>query len=115
MYSKYPIAPPAIDGWTTLRVAPLIDTLSRSGEAIALTTDSSILTAVGNDYGYDRIFARQVEALPCAARRSRRGVALWPTSFLKTSTNAERNACFTLRISTRSTNGRGASAIGSRP
>jgi D-sedoheptulose 7-phosphate isomerase len=31
--------------------------------AIALTTDSSIMTAVGNDYGYDRIFARQVEAL----------------------------------------------------
>jgi D-sedoheptulose 7-phosphate isomerase len=31
--------------------------------AIALTTDSSILTAVGNDYGYDYIFARQVEAL----------------------------------------------------
>ena len=31
--------------------------------AIALTTDSSILTAIGNDYGYDRIFARQVEAL----------------------------------------------------
>ena len=31
--------------------------------AIALTTDSSILTAVGNDYGYDRVFARQIEAL----------------------------------------------------
>lgn len=31
--------------------------------AIALTTDTSILTAVGNDYGFDRIFARQVEAL----------------------------------------------------
>lgn len=31
--------------------------------AIALTTDTSILTAVGNDYGYERIFARQVEAL----------------------------------------------------
>lgn len=31
--------------------------------AIALTTDSSILTAIGNDYGYERIFARQVEAL----------------------------------------------------
>lgn len=31
--------------------------------AIALTTDSSILTAIGNDYGYDRVFARQVEAL----------------------------------------------------
>ena len=31
--------------------------------AIALTTDTSILTAVGNDYGYDQIFRRQVEAL----------------------------------------------------
>ena len=31
--------------------------------AIALTTDSSILTAVGNDYGFDQIFARQVQAL----------------------------------------------------
>src|SRR3954470_20611158 len=31
--------------------------------AIALTTDSSILTAISNDYGYDRVFARQVEAL----------------------------------------------------
>jgi D-sedoheptulose 7-phosphate isomerase len=31
--------------------------------AIALSTDSSILTAVGNDYGYERVFARQVEAL----------------------------------------------------
>ncbi|WP_408611832.1 D-sedoheptulose-7-phosphate isomerase [Falsiroseomonas oryzae] len=31
--------------------------------AIALTTDTSILTAIGNDYGYDRVFARQVEAL----------------------------------------------------
>jgi phosphoheptose isomerase len=31
--------------------------------AIALTTDTSILTAVGNDYGFDQIFARQVEAL----------------------------------------------------
>lgn len=31
--------------------------------AIALTTDSSILTAVGNDYGYDQVFVRQVRAL----------------------------------------------------
>jgi len=31
--------------------------------AIALTTDSSILTAVGNDYGYECVFARQIEAL----------------------------------------------------
>jgi len=34
--------------------------------AIALTTDSSILTALGNDYGYDMIFSRQVEALGVA-------------------------------------------------
>ncbi len=31
--------------------------------AIALTTDSSILTAIGNDYSYDNVFERQVEAL----------------------------------------------------
>jgi D-sedoheptulose 7-phosphate isomerase len=31
--------------------------------AIALTTDSSALTAVGNDYGFERVFSRQVEAL----------------------------------------------------
>ena len=31
--------------------------------AIALTTDTSILTAIGNEYGYDYVFARQVEAL----------------------------------------------------
>ncbi len=31
--------------------------------AIALTTDSSILTAVGNDYGFDYIFSRQVRGL----------------------------------------------------
>src|ERR1700677_3157577 len=31
--------------------------------AVALTTDSSILTAIGNDYSYDNVFERQVEAL----------------------------------------------------
>jgi D-sedoheptulose 7-phosphate isomerase len=31
--------------------------------AIALTTDTSILTAIGNDYGYEHSFERQVEAL----------------------------------------------------
>lgn len=31
--------------------------------AIALTTDSSALTAIGNDFGFDRLFARQIEAL----------------------------------------------------
>jgi len=31
--------------------------------AIALTTDTSILTAAGNDYGFDHLFSRQLEAL----------------------------------------------------
>jgi D-sedoheptulose 7-phosphate isomerase len=31
--------------------------------AIALTTDSSALTAIGNDFGFEEVFARQVEAL----------------------------------------------------
>ena len=31
--------------------------------SIAMTTDTSILTAIGNDYGYERVFQRQVEAL----------------------------------------------------
>lgn len=30
--------------------------------AIALTTDTSMLTAIGNDYGFDKIFSRQIEA-----------------------------------------------------
>ena len=35
----------------------------RALPAIAITTDSSLLTAAGNDIGFDEIFARQVEAL----------------------------------------------------
>lgn len=35
----------------------------RALPAIALTTNSSIITAIGNDYGYDMVFARKVEAL----------------------------------------------------
>ena len=31
--------------------------------AIALSTDTSILTAIGNDYGFDAVFRRQIEAL----------------------------------------------------
>ena len=31
--------------------------------SIAITTDTSILTAIGNDYGFDKLFSRQVEAL----------------------------------------------------
>lgn len=30
--------------------------------ALALTTDTSILTAIGNDYGYEKVFSRQIEA-----------------------------------------------------
>lgn len=38
--------------------------LERRGlPAIALTTDTSILTAIGNDYGFEQVFRRQVEAL----------------------------------------------------
>lgn len=40
--------------------------LERGGlPAIALTVNSSVLTALANDYGYDMVFARQVEALGC--------------------------------------------------
>src|SRR2546427_1281484 len=35
----------------------------RALPAIALTTDTSLLTACGNDLGFDEIFARQIEAL----------------------------------------------------
>ncbi len=35
----------------------------RALPAIALSTDTSILTAIGNDYGFERAFVRQVEAL----------------------------------------------------
>ena len=35
----------------------------RGYPAVALTTDSSALTSIGNDYGFDHIFARQLQAL----------------------------------------------------
>ena len=54
--------------------------------AIALTTDSSILTAVGNDYAFDNIFARQVEAL------ARPGDVLWLFSTSGNSANVLRAA-----------------------
>lgn len=41
--------------------------LDRPGlPAIALTTDTSILTAIGNDYGYEKVFERQLQALGMA-------------------------------------------------
>jgi len=39
------------------------ETQRRALPAIALTTDTSALTAIGNDFGYEQVFARQVEAL----------------------------------------------------
>lgn len=39
------------------------ETERRALAAVALTTDSSTLTSIANDYSYDRIFSRQVEAL----------------------------------------------------
>jgi D-sedoheptulose 7-phosphate isomerase len=35
----------------------------RAAAVVALTTDGALMTAVGNDYGFDRVFARQIEAL----------------------------------------------------
>jgi D-sedoheptulose 7-phosphate isomerase len=35
----------------------------RAWPAVALSVDTSILTAVGNDYGFDQVFSRQIEAL----------------------------------------------------
>jgi D-sedoheptulose 7-phosphate isomerase len=46
----------------------------RALAAVALTTDSSGLTALGNDLGFERVFARQLEAL------GRRGDAAWALS-----------------------------------
>mgnify|MGYP001235748563 FL=1 len=46
--------------------AELVGRFARDREgwpAISLTADSSVVTAIGNDYGFDQIFARQVEAL----------------------------------------------------
>ena len=41
-------------------------TFDRPGlPALSLSTDTSIITAVGNDFGFDRLFARQVEAQGC--------------------------------------------------
>ncbi len=47
-------------------VAELVGRFERERQAlpaIALSADITVLTAIGNDYGYERVFARQVEAL----------------------------------------------------
>jgi D-sedoheptulose 7-phosphate isomerase len=49
--------------------------------AIALTTDTSVLTSISNDYGYENVFARQVEALV------KKGDILWVVSTSGSSPN----------------------------
>ena len=53
---------------------------------IALTTDSSTLTAIGNDYSFDEIFSKQVEAL------GRRGDVLFGISTSGNSGNVSKNS-----------------------
>ncbi len=54
--------------------------------AVALSTDSSVLTCIGNDYDYQSVFSRQVEALV------RPGDVLWAFSTRGTSPNVLRAA-----------------------
>ena len=44
--------------------------------AIALTTDTSLLTAVANDYSFEQVFAKQVRALGAQGRRAARDLHL---------------------------------------
>jgi D-sedoheptulose 7-phosphate isomerase len=53
----------------------------RALPAVALSADTSVLTCIGNDYNYERVFARQVEAL------ARPGDILWAFSTSGTSPN----------------------------
>ncbi|HDR8911064.1 TPA: D-sedoheptulose 7-phosphate isomerase [Burkholderia multivorans] len=63
--------------------------------SIALTTDTSVLTAIGNDYGYEKLFERQVQAL------GRPGDVFWGIStsgrspnVLRAMTEARKNGLF---------------------
>jgi D-sedoheptulose 7-phosphate isomerase len=47
-------------------LAGRFETERRALAAMALTADSSIVTAVANDYGYERVFSRQIEGLGAA-------------------------------------------------
>ncbi|MFA5251201.1 MAG: SIS domain-containing protein [Phycisphaerae bacterium] len=53
----------------------------KSLPAVALTTDTSVITSISNDYGYENIFAKQVESLV------KRGDVLWAISTSGTSAN----------------------------
>jgi D-sedoheptulose 7-phosphate isomerase len=78
----------------------------RALPAVALTTDTSVITSISNDYGYENIFAKQVEAMV------REGDIFWAISTSGTSANVvkaaqlakEKGACvlaFTGRINSK--------------
>lgn len=77
---------------------------------IALTTDTSALTAIGNDYGYERVFARQLEAL------GRQGDVLFAVSTSGNSKNilAVIDAAHALHIDVIGFTGRGGGAMAGR-
>jgi len=56
--------------------------------SIALTTDTSVLTSIGNDYGYEQVFSRQIEAL-CRAGDVVVGI---------TTSGNSKNVCEALRV-----------------
>ena len=61
---EYPIS--SAEGLALMRLAEALLRVPDAETAIALTADTAILTACGNDYGYERVFARQIEALGTA-------------------------------------------------
>jgi D-sedoheptulose 7-phosphate isomerase len=63
--------------------------------AIALSTDTSVMTSVGNDYGFESIFSRQVEALV------RKGDILWAISTSGSSANVMAAAKLAKKIGAR--------------
>jgi D-sedoheptulose 7-phosphate isomerase len=75
----------------------------RALAAVALTTDTSILTSLGNDYGYERVFARQVEAIGRAG-----DVAVG----ISTSGGAALRAAAALGLATIALTGRDGGAVG---
>ena len=44
-------------------ILPRLNYDSAAAAAVALTIDSSVITAIGNDYGYDKLFERQIFGL----------------------------------------------------
>ena len=67
--------------------------------ALALSTDTSIITAIGNDYGFECVFSRQIEALAvtgdCVIGISTSGNSL---NVLKALERARGQGCFTIGL-----------------